>query len=58
MNDKNTILEDLRGALGNIGNKDGVKFEVSLDQKTMTHFTILCLTSVAIAVGLNKLLRK
>jgi hypothetical protein len=38
MNDKNTILQDLRGALGNIGNKDGVKFEVSLDQKNNDAF--------------------
>ena len=54
----NDILEDVRGTLGNLGNKDGVKFEVTLDQKTMTHLTILFLTSVTLGVGLTMLFRK
>ena len=58
MNDRNTILGDLRNTLGNLGNQDGVKFEVTLDQKTMNHLTILFLSSVALGVGLTMLLKK
>tara|TARA_R110001632_G_scaffold207259_4_gene331291 strand:+ start:14122 stop:14301 length:180 start_codon:yes stop_codon:yes gene_type:complete len=59
MNDnKNSVLDDIRGALGNIGNQGGVKFEVTLDKKTMTHLTILFLTSVTLGVGLTVLFRK
>ena len=58
MNDKKNILDNLRGALGNLGNEGGVKFEVALDRKTMTHLTILFLTSVTLGVGLTVLFRK
>ena len=53
-----STVEDLSQALKNIGSTDGVQLSVSLDKKTMNHFTALALITVTLGVGLVYLIKK
>ena len=53
-----STIEDFSQALKNIGSKDGVELSVSLDRKTMNHFTALGLIMVGVGVGLVYLIKK
>ena len=53
-----STLEDFSQALKNIGGKEGVELSVSLDKKTMNHFTILGIVLTLTAVGLVALIKK
>ena len=54
---ENTIADDIRGALGNIGNPDGVALEVSIDQKSIVKLGLVGTVIVLGAVALNHFLK-
>jgi hypothetical protein len=52
-----STLDSLAQGLKNIGGEEGVELNVSLDKKTMNHFTALFLISVGLGVGLVFLIK-
>ena len=51
------VLTDIKGALSNLGNEDGVILEVSIDNKSLMKIGGMMIFTGFAIVGLNQLLK-